>query len=71
MGNARPTAKFVEKFTNTQMDMAAGLGPWEKSSEVIIQGIDPGPIAKNKTDTNTLITLIYFIQSYKNYIVLE
>lgn len=29
--------------------MAAGRGPCEKSSAVIIQGIDPGPIAKKTT----------------------
>lgn len=31
------------------MDIAAGLGPCENSSAVIIHGIEPGPTAKNTT----------------------
>ena len=33
----------------TATDMAAGLGPWENSSAVIIQGMEPGPTAKKTT----------------------
>lgn len=44
-----PTTKLAIQLTSTAMDMAAGLGPWEKSSAVIIQGMDPGPTAKNIT----------------------
>ena len=40
-GNARPTTKLVNQFTNTAILIAAGLGPCEKSSAVIIHGIDP------------------------------
>lgn len=44
-----PTKKLAIQLTRTAMDMAAGLGPCENSSAVIIQGIEPGPTAKNTT----------------------
>lgn len=49
LGNTIPTRKLAIQFTKTAMDIAAGLGPCENSSAVIIQGMDPGPIAKNLT----------------------
>ena len=49
IGKPRPTAKFVNQFTNTAILIAAGRGPWENSSAVIIHGIEPGPIAKKTT----------------------
>lgn len=49
VGKPIPTIKFDVQLTNTDMDMAAGLGPWENNSAVIIQGMEPGPTAKNTT----------------------
>lgn len=49
LGKPMPTKKLAIQLTRTAMDMAAGLGPCENSSAVIIQGIDPGPTAKNTT----------------------
>jgi len=51
-----PTKKLAIQLTRTAMDMAAGLGPCENSSAVIIQGIDPGPTAKNTTKLRVDIT---------------
>ncbi|KAE9539334.1 hypothetical protein AGLY_004586 [Aphis glycines] len=44
-----PTAKLATQFMSTAIDIAAGRGPWLKSSAVIIQGMEPGPTAKNTT----------------------
>lgn len=52
MGKTIPTRKLAIQLTNTAMDMAAGLGPCENSSAVIIQGMEPGPMAKNLTKHN-------------------
>jgi len=41
MGKASPTPKLVSQLTSTAMLMAVGRGPCEKSSAVIIQGIEP------------------------------
>lgn len=49
LGKPMPTKKLAIQLTRTAMDMAAGLGPCENSSAVIIQGIEPGPTAKNTT----------------------
>lgn len=49
VGKRIPTRKLAIQLTSTAIDMAAGLGPWEKSSAVIIQGIEPGPTAKKTT----------------------
>lgn len=49
LGKPMPTKKLASQLTRTAMDMAAGLGPCENSSAVIIHGIDPGPTAKNTT----------------------
>lgn len=51
-----PTRKLESQLTKTAMDMAAGRGPWEKSSAVIIQGILPGPTEKKMTKQRVLIT---------------
>lgn len=45
-----PTTKLAIQLTNTAMAIALGRGPCEKSSAVIIQGIEPGPTAKNTTN---------------------
>ena len=58
-----PTRKLAIQLTRTAIDMAAGLGPCEKSSAVIIQGIEPGPTAKNTTNPNVETTDRYDIQS--------
>ena len=57
-----PTRKLASQFTSTAMDIAAGLGPWLKSSAVINQGIEPGPTAKNTTNVSVLITDMYDTQ---------
>lgn len=44
-----PTKKLAIQLTRTAIDMAAGLGPCENSSAVIIHGMEPGPTAKNTT----------------------
>jgi len=40
---------LIHQFVRTATDIAAGLGPCENNSAVIIQGIDPGPTAKKTT----------------------
>ena len=47
---------MANQLTSTAMDMAAGRGPWLKSSAVIIQGMEPGPTAKNKTKVKVATT---------------
>ena len=49
VGNPIPTRKFAHQFMRTAMDIAAGRGPCENNSAVIIHGIDPGPTAKKTT----------------------
>lgn len=49
LGKPIPTRKFAIQLTNTAMDIAAGRGPCENNSAVIIQGIEPGPTAKKTT----------------------
>lgn len=61
--NPMPTRKLAIQLTKTAIDMAAGRGPCEKSSAVIIQGIEPGPTAKNTTNPNVETTDRYDIQS--------
>ena len=63
LGNPMPTKKLAIQLTRTAMDMAAGLGPWENSSAVIIHGMDPGPTAKNMTKLSVDTTDRYDIQS--------
>lgn len=58
-----PTRKFAIQLTNTAIDMAAGRGPCENSSAVIIQGIEPGPTAKKTTKLRMDTTERYDIQS--------
>jgi len=58
-----PTAKLATQLMSTAMDIAAGRGPWLKSSAVIIHGIDPGPTAKNTTNPRMDTTAKYDIQS--------
>ena len=49
VGKPIATRKFAHQLMRTATDMAAGRGPCENSSAVIIQGMDPGPTAKNTT----------------------
>jgi len=56
LGNPMPTTKLAIQLTSTAMAMALGRGPWEKSSAVIIQGIDPGPTAKKTTKPRVATT---------------
>lgn len=63
LGNPIPTTKLALQFTNTAIAMALGRGPCEKSSAVIIHGMDPGPTAKNTTNANVDITDRQDIQS--------
>lgn len=51
-----PTTKFAIQLTKTAMAIALGRGPWENNSAVIIQGIEPGPTAKNTTNAKVDIT---------------
>lgn len=55
--------KLEVQLTKTEMDMAAGLGPCENNSAVIIHGIEPGPTAKNTTKPKVETTDRYDIQS--------
>lgn len=56
VGNPMPTTKFAIQLTSTAIAIALGRGPWEKSSAVIIHGIEPGPTAKNTTNASVDIT---------------
>jgi hypothetical protein len=49
VGKPIATIKLAHQLMSTATDMAAGLGPWENSSAVIIQGMEPGPTAKKTT----------------------
>ena len=49
VGKPIATRKFAHQLIRTATDMAAGRGPWENSSAVIIQGMEPGPTAKKTT----------------------
>lgn len=49
LGKPMPTTKLAIQLTSTAIAMALGRGPCEKSSAVIIHGMDPGPTAKNTT----------------------
>lgn len=49
LGNPIPTTKLAIQLTKTAMAIALGRGPWENSSAVISQGMEPGPTAKNTT----------------------
>lgn len=63
VGKPMPTRKLAIQLMSTAMDMAAGRGPWENSSAVIIHGIEPGPTAKKTTKLSTDTTDKYDIQS--------
>lgn len=49
LGNPIPTTKFAIQLTKTAIAIAVGRGPCEKSSAVIIHGMEPGPTAKKTT----------------------
>lgn len=63
VGKPMPTRKLASQLTSTAMDIAAGRGPCENSSAVIIQGMLPGPTAKNTTKLSVETTDRYDIQS--------
>ena len=46
-GKPWPTATLADQLTNTAKLTAADLGPCENNSPTIIQGMEPGPSAKN------------------------
>ncbi|TNN81117.1 hypothetical protein EYF80_008773 [Liparis tanakae] len=48
-----PTRKLAVQLEKPETAMAAGRGPWEKSSATMNQGIGPGPISKLATKPNT------------------
>ena len=50
--------KFVDQLTSTAILMAAGLGPCEKSSAVISQGIEPAEVQfKEREERESLIKI--------------
>ncbi len=53
LGKPSPTRKLAVQLEKPEMAMAAGRGPWEKSSATINQGMGPGPISKLATKPNT------------------
>lgn len=53
LGKVSPTRKLAVQLEKPEMAMAAGRGPWEKSSATMNQGIGPGPISKLATKPNT------------------
>lgn len=52
-GKPRPTRKLAVQLEKPETAMAAGRGPWEKSSATMNQGMGPGPISKLATKPNT------------------
>lgn len=48
-GKLMPTRKLAVQLEHPATAMAAGRGPWEKSSATINQGIGPGPISNIAT----------------------
>lgn len=53
LGNPSPTKKLAVQLEQPETAMAAGRGPWEKSSATMNQGMGPGPISKLATKVNT------------------
>lgn len=53
LGKPSPTRKFAVQLEKPETAMAAGRGPWEKSSATMNQGMGPGPISKLATKPNT------------------
>lgn len=53
LGKHSPTRKFAVQLEKPETVMAAGRGPWEKSSATMNQGMGPGPISKLATKPNT------------------
>ncbi len=44
-----PTKKLADQLEKPATAMAAGRGPWLKSSATMNQGMGPGPISKKAT----------------------
>lgn len=57
------TSQLANQFVSAAIAIAECLGPCENNSAVIIQGIEPGPTAKNTTNANVKTTARYEIQS--------
>lgn len=53
LGNVSPTRKLAVQLEKPDTAMAAGRGPWEKSSATMNQGMGPGPISKLATKPKT------------------
>lgn len=53
LGKPRPTRKLAVQLEKPETAMAAGRGPWEKSSATMNHGMGPGPISKLATKPNT------------------
>lgn len=52
-----PTRKLAVQLEHPAMAMAAGRGPWEKSSATMNHGMGPGPISNVATKANTAAML--------------
>lgn len=52
-GKPSPTRKLAVQLEKPETAIAAGRGPWEKSSATMNHGIGPGPISKLATKPNT------------------
>lgn len=52
-----PTAKLAVQLQKPATAMAAGRGPWLKSSATMNQGMGPGPTSKKATKLKTAPTL--------------
>lgn len=50
-GKSSPTKKLEVQLEQPATAIAAGRGPWLKSSATINQGMGPGPISKKATNT--------------------
>ena len=51
--NPMPTIKLAAQFTVTATEVATGLAACENNSVTINHGIEPGPVEKKSTNSNT------------------
>lgn len=61
-GKSSPTKKLEVQLEQPATAMAAGRGPWPKSSATINQGMGPGPISKKATNSKMAAIQIKLIQ---------
>lgn len=66
-GKSSPTKKLEVQLEQPATAMAAGRGPWLKSSATINQGMGPGPISKKATNIKIAPMQIKLIQLYESY----